>query len=109
MFSKCSHDILNMFTFKFSMCSHNVLNVPNAFPTCSQCTSIYPIITYIGEPKGTSSILLFGECKFLFRVVSKVSEFFFVMGQLMMGNCQKNKKGKKKKKKRQVGMQPLTN
>jgi hypothetical protein len=63
----------------FPMFSHNV---PNAFPTGSQCTSIYPIIIYIGEPKGTSSILLFWGCKFLFRVVSKVSEFFFCDGPI---------------------------
>jgi hypothetical protein len=32
MFPMSSHNVLNMFTFKFSMCSHNVLN---EFPQCS--------------------------------------------------------------------------
>jgi hypothetical protein len=59
MFPMCSHNVLNMFTFKFSMCSHNVLNV---FPQCSQCIlNLFPMRLNLShnnlhrwEPKGTS-------------------------------------------------------
>jgi hypothetical protein len=82
MFSFCSHLFLMMFP-RFSMgslwcfpCS------PCVPPWCSQSTSLYPIsfaqnfplLTYVGEPKGWHSIL---EQKLLFWGASQASHLFW--------------------------------
>jgi hypothetical protein len=96
MFSICSHSSSQCVLIMFSMFSHNV---PNAFPTCSQCASIYPIVTYIGERANGNfiNITIFGSANFYLGWWPKFQNSFFVMGQWMMGNCQKKKKGGKKK------------